>query len=368
MRIVVWTGLGLIGLMVLAATAGLTYRAIRQRRCAEALAIRTPNGVAEGMFVRIGGIDQWISIRGENVDNPILLVLAGGPGMSYVSFAPVFRSWEQYFTVVQWDRRGVGKTYGRNGKAKSGPLTFPRMAQDGIEVSEFLRRRLHKDKIVLLGHSMGSWLGVSMATMRPDLFSAYVGTDQMVDMARNEAVSYSLAVKRARESGDEASVRAVNKIGPPPYKNTRAWWAKQQWIMANDPAAPDVEQKIFLPLSLFSPDYSLKDIVNNTQGYLSSARSMFPEIMAYDVRQFGTRFEMPVFLFQGESDFLTPTVLAQEYFRTIEAPRKEMVLLKGGGHLTMITMPDSFLKELVDRVYPLVAKPTRRDWALRKSN
>ncbi len=351
-RIAMWTGIAIIGLICLALAAGMSYRAFRRHQVAAALAL-PKGGIVEGRFVRLGGAEQWISIRGENRANPVMLVLAGGPSMSYVSFAPVLRSWERHFTVVQWDRRGVGKTYGRNGKGGDGPLTFERMTEDGIELASFLCEHLHQEKIILLGHSMGSWIGVPMVTRRPDLFSAYIGTDQMVDMPRNEAVSYDLALKRARAAGNEPSVRKLTKIGPPPYQKIETWWAKQQWLMAYDPAAPNAERKIFLPLALFSPDYSLRDLVNNTQGYMSSARAMFPEVMSYDVRKFGTKFEVPVFLFQGESDMLTPAVLAQEYFGTIQAPHKEMVLLKGGGHLTMITMPEEFLKELVDRVHPL---------------
>lgn len=123
--------------------------------------------------------------------------------------------------------------------------------------------------------------------------------------------------------------------------------------MAHDPAAPDAERKIFLPLALFSPDYSLQDMLNGTQGYLSSARAMFPEVMSFDVRKFGMKFDVPVLILQGEADILTPTALAHEYFDAIEAPHKEMVLLKGGGHLSMITMPQAFLTELVERVRPL---------------
>ena len=89
---------------------GLTYRSVRQHRNAKALAIRTPNRIEESMFVKIGGIDQWVQIRGENRDNPVLVILHGGPGSSYVPFTQTIRSWERYFTVVQWDQRGSGKT------------------------------------------------------------------------------------------------------------------------------------------------------------------------------------------------------------------------------------------------------------------
>lgn len=221
-----------IALFVLTAAGGMIYRSVRQRHLA-AILVLPAGGIDEGRFVRLGGVEQWISIRGENRANPVLLVLAGGPAMSYVTFAPLLRDWERHFTVVQWDRRGVGRTYGRNGKGGDGPLTFQRMTEDGIELAGFLCEHLHQNKIIVLGHSMGSWIGVAMVTRRPDLFSAYVGSDQMVDMARNEAVSYNLALQRARAAGDQASLRKLAAIGPPPYQRIETWWEKA--AMADGP-------------------------------------------------------------------------------------------------------------------------------------
>ena len=106
--------------------------------------ITTPNGIVEQRFVRIGGIDQWIQIRGEDRDNPVLLVLHGGPGWPNAVFTLPLRSWERHFTVVQWDHRGAGKTLGRNGKAGSGEMTFDRRVADAIELIEFLRRYLRR--------------------------------------------------------------------------------------------------------------------------------------------------------------------------------------------------------------------------------
>lgn len=107
---------GAVGLLLLLAILTVTflaYRAHRQSASVAAPAIRTPNGIDEALFVRAGGIDQWVSIRGENRSNPVMLVLHGGPATSYMSFTTFFQPWERYFTVVQWDRRGVGKTFGR---------------------------------------------------------------------------------------------------------------------------------------------------------------------------------------------------------------------------------------------------------------
>src|SRR5262249_13218958 len=160
-----------------------------------ALVVQSPDGIDEALFINVGGLDQWITIRGEDRANPVILMLHGGPGMSYVPFATLFRDWEKHFTIVQWDRRGVGKTYGKNGEV--GSITLNLLASDGIALADSLRRRLGKDRVILIGHSVGSVVGVLMAKQRPDLFYAYVGTDQIADMRKNESVSYRLLRERA---------------------------------------------------------------------------------------------------------------------------------------------------------------------------
>jgi len=111
---------GAAGVLAAPAIGGLAWRKARQRRVAKALEIDTPNGIAEQRFVRVGGIDQWVQLRGEDRDNPLLLVLHGGPGWPNAVFTLPLRSWEQHFTVVQWDHRGAGKTLGASGKAAAG--------------------------------------------------------------------------------------------------------------------------------------------------------------------------------------------------------------------------------------------------------
>ena len=120
--------------------------------------------INEQAFVQIGGIDQWISIRGQNRDNPVILVLHGGPGVSNAPFAPAFIPWEEDFTVVEWDQRGAGRTFGRNGAQLTGTLSIDRLTQDGIELTQHLRSRLKKDKVILFALSFGSVIGYSLRT------------------------------------------------------------------------------------------------------------------------------------------------------------------------------------------------------------
>ena len=170
---------------------------LRQRNARD-YAITTPNGIDERKYVTIGGIEQWITIRGEDRDNPVLLFLHGGPGDATNLWGyAVFRSWLKYFTVVQWDQRGAGRTLGKNGRSIAETITIDRMTRDGIELAEFLRKSLNKEKLILVGHSWGSILGLFMIKARPEIFSAFVGTGQVGNPAENYRTAYRELLKNA---------------------------------------------------------------------------------------------------------------------------------------------------------------------------
>ena len=122
-------------------------------RNARTYAIAAPNGIDEATYVKIGGIEQWITIRGEDRNNPVVLLLHGGPGDATNPWGYAgFRTWLRRFTVVQWDQRGSGRTLGKNGAGLAPTITIDRMTQDGIELAELLRKALQQDKVVLGGN------------------------------------------------------------------------------------------------------------------------------------------------------------------------------------------------------------------------
>jgi pimeloyl-ACP methyl ester carboxylesterase len=348
-------GAFIISFLIMATIIGaLSYRAYCQNQNARTLKITAPEGIAEEMFVKIGGIEQWVQIRGENRKNPVLLILHGGPGFSYMPFTANFRSWEKQFTVVQWDQRGAGKTFGKNGKAGSGEMTIDRMTQDGIEVTEFLRKHLDKEKIVLFAHSWGTILGIPMTLKRPEFFSAYVGTGQVVDMARNEAISYDLVLKRVRELGEAKAAATLEKIGAPPYKDIKTWMIKGRMVVMYAPpsASGRVLPNIF-GSALSTPGYSLKDGYDLFAAFDFSSEKLYEEMMSYNAERSGKKFKVPVIIIQGDSDIQSPLAPLKEYFSSIKAPKKEFVLLKGEGHTAVLIVPDIFLNELVKHVLPL---------------
>lgn len=309
--------------------------------------------INEQHYLTIGGVEQWIQIRGENAANPVLLVLHGGPGSPYAVFTPLIRSWERHFTVVQWDRRGCGKTRAR-GTKQTAP--FDRHLEDAIEVTEFLRTHLGKDRIVLMAGSMGTIIGLPLALRRPDLYSALVTTDLYTDMLRNEALGYARCLERVTASGNTKALRDLNRIGADPTVwDLKAWQVKMKWTMATDPVTPNAVSKLLFPLALKGGVYTKREAWHLLAGFLATQKAMYSEYMAFNAYALPTRFDLPVFVFQGADDVLTLTDLAQEYFAAITAPHKEMALIGDASHFAAFTRPEDFGRELVNRVLPVAA-------------
>jgi pimeloyl-ACP methyl ester carboxylesterase len=218
-------------------------RPLNRRWEAKKLIISAPNEVDEQRYVRIGGIDQWMTIRGENRDNPALLFLHGGPGAGHTMFNSLTRAWERHFTIVQWDQRGSGKTRRKNGPLGPRELTLMRLEEDGLQVVDYVRSYLNQEKIVLVASSVGSTFGLAMAKRRPDLFVAYVGTDQTpalmhrgFHIAHAHMASRIGSVERSEScrtnrtgsrSLDKSRVRRVYAVGDQkPTGGSRTWsWA-----------------------------------------------------------------------------------------------------------------------------------------------
>jgi pimeloyl-ACP methyl ester carboxylesterase len=330
-----------------------TLKFLRGRN-AQTYAVTTPNGIDEASYVEIGGIEQWITIRGEDRDSPVLLFLHGGPGDATNPWGyAAFRSWLKYFTVVQWDQRGAGRTFGRNGAVSASTITPERMVQDGIELSELLRKRLHKDKIVLVGHSWGSVLGFFMVKARPDLFYAFVGTGQVAaEFSRTSAVAYAAIVERASREGNSQALAELKEVGPPPYKDGKGFGVQHKW--ANLFEGADVFLASTLGFALDAPGYSVGDINDWFDGQSVSGEHLVPYFDELDRKLLGGQLAVPVFVIQGAEDYTTPTSLARAYVDSLRAPRKAFATIEGAGHFAVFTKQDGFLRELKARVLPLI--------------
>jgi len=303
------------------------------------------------MYVPIGGIEQWIEIGGDAPGLPVLLYLHGGPGGSSRPAAAAWKGWERHFAVVHWDQRGAGRTFEKNGDTGSGPMSIERMVADGLEVAEFLCARLGRDKILLVAHSWGSIMGVHMIRRRPDLFSAYVGTGQVVDMRRTEEMKYTTLLERARDSGNRAALDELAAIGPPPHAGLETMRILLRWTeeLARGDGDPVRPRPPVRPTNMTKEDADWL-----MRGFAFSTQRLYREIMVIDLPALGLDFAVPVFFFQGVEDLSAPIQPVADYCEAIRAPHKGLVRFENCHHFVVMNRPDDFLAELLARKHLLV--------------
>ena len=341
-------------LVLMLAGAGLAYRLYRHRQIASATAIDLATGVDEAFFARIGGVDQWISIRGQDRTNPILLILHGGPGFA-MSPLPrtLLHSWTKDFTVVLWDQRGAGKTFGHSGRLDPS-VTIARMVLDGVEVAEFVRARLGQSSVGLVGLSWGSMLGVQMVKARPDLFYAYIGTGQAVNQGKYRALAYQQLLAEARARNDRRAIDELEANGPPPYESIARATVHTRWANAYEPGQPSMWTLI--SMVLFESPAGPLDLRDYMRGIANSQDHFRAAVESMDLPSIARDFDVPFLVFQGALDHVTPVPAVEAYVGSITAPHKDLVLIPNAGHNVIVTKSDEFLDLLVVKVRPLALR------------
>lgn len=323
-----------------------------------ALAITGPNGIDEEFYASIRGREEYISIRGEDKANPVILLLHGGPGFAELPATPLFRPYEKTYTIVMWDQPGAGRTFRRAGDTIPSDLTVEDVVDDGIAVAELVRERLKVDKLIVLGWSWGTVVGIGMAQKRPDLFAAYVGTGQLTSVAADNTWAYERAMSRARETENAEAIADLERLGPWPYDTFEEFRAMLAWQRSLD-GEPSMRQLLRPPYvhAFLSPKYSFADARSYERAVAASLRHFFgsrmdgPEI-GVDLPATATEFDLPIVFIQGEHDLNTPAVLAKRYFEQISAPHKVYVPLDAGHGAPGNSA--AFIAALDQHVRPLV--------------
>jgi pimeloyl-ACP methyl ester carboxylesterase len=305
--------------------------------------------INETGFVRIGGIDQWIAIQGQDRSNPVILYLHGGPGEAQSPFLKQFLPWQRDFTVVNWDQRGAGKTFGRNGRATP-DMTVDRMVEDIAEIAQMVSARFAQRKVILVGQSWGSLLGVYAIKRHSGLFHAYVGTAQIVSIPATITDLARYARQKAAEAGDQATLNALDAAAalPEPANLGAMRKASSKW------AASDTDLPYTKVIDDFRgrPPYPAGDVADWVNGVNFSGNTVGPAMITMDMRTLGLDMPLPFFVAQGRDDHITGFEPARLYAEEVRAPKKAFVPLDG-GHFACFTNPDAFVGALNKYVRPL---------------
>jgi pimeloyl-ACP methyl ester carboxylesterase len=306
--------------------------------------------IDEARFIPLGGIEQWVTIRGENRSNPILLHVHGGPGVAFSAFTDEFAPYEADFTIVQWDQRGAGRTFGRYG-ADTPEVTLDRIARDGIELAAKLQDRLGKRKIIVFGHSLGSIVATEMVRRAPEHFAAYVATGQFASFKGTVDAQLRYLREIAEATDDTDLITRLDEIERLAPEGLDQFFAINRLLSSRLPAADAAfTQSLQSRMSESMTPAELEDWQAGTQ---ASVDWLMPDVGRVDLFATTQRFNVPFIVIQGSEDIYTPTELAAAYFEHVEAPTKELVIVEGAGHFPHLTHSEQFLATLVRITRPL---------------
>jgi pimeloyl-ACP methyl ester carboxylesterase len=304
----------------------------------------------------IGGSDQWVLERSENIENPVILFLHGGPGTSQLtSNRRNTRDLEKSFIVVNWDQRGAGKSYGALRDAAK--MNIDQFVEDTRELTLYLLKKFGKERIVLVGHSWGSVVGALAVAKYPELYSCYVGIGQIANMEEGEAASYRWTLEQAKKRNAKRAVKTLEKMGPPPYQGDwRAKTISERSYVARFGGEVHGSKLgaigIVLGNVLFSREYSLIDRVNVFRGVLGSMKLLWPQLFKVDLFRSVPEMRVPVFFMEGRYDHEVPPDIAVRYFAALKAPAKELIWFENSAHMVNSEERVRFNKILVEKVLP----------------
>jgi pimeloyl-ACP methyl ester carboxylesterase len=317
-----------------------------------------PAAIEEGRFVPLGGIQQWITIRGADHTNPVLLLLHGGPGDAQSSLVSTYAPLEHDFVVVQWDQRGGGKTLALAGSSPQ-VTSLELLTHDAIELAEYIRAYLDTKDVILVGHSWGSFLGVHVVMRRPELFAAFVGTGQVVSWSGMVETQYRYSLDRARAEGNAAAVDELEALGVPAPDRFDQYLVMRKWL--NKYLAPSDGQWLTTQDALLRSTLTADELKAYRVGF-QTMTGLAATVFAMDLPVLGFEFHLPIFLIDGRDDRITPSPLAASYFEKIKAPFKRAVLIEGAGHFAPMTHMQEFvaaLREDLRLLPPPTVSPTR---------
>jgi pimeloyl-ACP methyl ester carboxylesterase len=313
--------------------------------------------ISEKIHVNINGVEQGMFIKSKDATNPVLLFIHGGPGMPEYWLTQRYPTGlEEYFTVVWWEQRGAGLSYSADIHPET--MTAEQFVDDAIEVTNYLRKRFDKEKIYMMAHSWGSYIGIQAAAREPDLYYAYIGVGQISYQIQSEQLAYAYALEYYKENDNQNMLRKLEAA--PPTRTVplpAAYDALRDAYMHGAGIGTTRDMKsvvtgIFLPSWQFR-EYTLGEKVNLWRGKFfsrSSSFSLWDKMQITDLTQQVTELQIPTYFLHGVYDYTCAYPLAKDYFEKLKAPVKGFYMFENSAHSPMFEEPEKTLKILLEDV------------------
>ena len=323
--------------------------------------IVNPYGIQENFKATIGELEQWIFVRGQNKNNPIIIFVHGGPASPMSPLIWAFqRPLEEYFTIVHYDQRAAGKTFVANDTINIGKtLTIDQYVSDLVQLTDLIRKKYDKSKVILLGHSWGTIVSMTAVLEQPGLFYAYVGIGQVINAIENERISFDYALEESQKRNDTIAIAELQTIAPypgdQPLTAERVLVARKWAQYYGGLSAYRNNSDYYYMLPLLSPEYSKNDLDGIDKGIEFTLPILLPKLLRVDFKPV-KEFPIPVFMLMGRHDYTTPSQPTSEWVDQVKAPIKEGIWFENSSHLIPIEEPGKMLITLVNKVKPLAGR------------
>lgn len=322
---------------------------------------RLTNSIAEFNRLKIGGCSQSLLIRGKNINNPVLLFLHAGPGLSETG---MFRNQqailEDYYTMVYYDQRGAAKSYSLFLDSKT--ITTEQLIADIHELTQYLKKRFAKNKIILMGHSFGAGFGALVASKYPDDYCAYIGIGQPVNPVETDRLSYSWTFEQAKKENNQKALKELENVdGYWTHKDQAGYF---KGMMVNKRyvgyyGGQIVGERSFVPIvlkGLLSKEYNLFDYVPYLMGMNFSGKASWEILITADLIKQAPVFECPFILITGRHDYNVTPSLTETYFNFVKAPYKKQYWFENSAHFPHFEEKEKFQEIMIKEIYQLVSE------------
>ncbi len=319
---------------------------------ASCMEMTSPGSICEKVFIKIGGIEQGMFIRGNDENNPVLLFVHGGPSFSEYFLVEKFPTGlEDHFIVCYWEQRGGGLSF--TPEVTPGSLTLEQLASDMKEVTDYLRGRFNKDKVFVLAHSGGTAFAIRAVADSPELFNAYIGMAQVTKQAESEKRAYSYMVDRYTSMNNrrmlakfnQYPVTVDNSFVLPFFNSVLRDKSMHELGIGTMHNMTSIMSGVFYPVWLCRA-YTLRQKFNiwYSKFKFVNKSGLRAQIIGLDLPEELPALEVPVYFLSGRYDLTVNRDLSEEYLEKLVCPVKGFYTFENSAHSPMFEEPGRFLE------------------------
>ena len=316
--------------------------------------ITIPGSISSIEKVTLGGVEQYIIVRGEDSTKPVMLFLHGGPGSpEFVFISKGNPDLEKNFVMVYWEQRGAGMSY--SNKIKTESMTVPQLISDTRELTLVLKQRFNQEKIFLMGHSWGSFLGILTSHKFPELYHAYFGIGQVCAQYWGERVSFEWVKEQAIIRNDKKGLKKLTSMTFPDTLATIDPWIsfimnEREYVSRYGGGVTREMTSLwpYIKMILAAKEYTLSDKFKYMAGSMFSLKHLWLDVVNTNLHSEIDSMQIPVYIFNGIFDYQTPYVVAKDFFNQLNAPEKDFFTFDNSAHSPIVEEADKFNTIVLD--------------------